>query len=172
MESTARDRTGIRSEINITPLVDVCLVLLIIFMVVTPMLNEQIALDLPRVANPDRMPRPASQITISIPFSATGTIFVEKRPLSSLEFRSRLATLRELSPPPEIVVRADRRVAYGRARAVLATLDAFGFREVGLAAEKAGPVTARASFAKGPGSTAPGAAASTRRRSGGASPDP
>jgi biopolymer transport protein ExbD len=139
MESTARDRSRIRSEINVTPLVDVCLVLLIIFMVVTPMLNDQIALELPRVSNPDRMPRRGSQISISIPFGATGTIFFEKTPLSPLEFRSRLARLRQLSPPPEIVVRADRRVEYRRVRAVLATLNAFGFRNVGLVAEKTNP---------------------------------
>ena len=139
MESTARDRNRIRSEINVTPLVDVCLVLLIIFMVVTPMLNEQVALELPRVSNPNRMPRRASQIGISIPFSATGTIYVERTPLSPLEFRTRLASLRESSPPPEIVVRADRRVAYGMVRAVLSTLNSFGFREVGLVAQKTMP---------------------------------
>lgn len=56
MKSTARDRSRIRSEINVTPLVDVCLVLLIIFMVVTPMLNEAVSVQLPKGSNLE--PRP------------------------------------------------------------------------------------------------------------------
>ena len=136
MYSTARGHTGIRSEINVTPLVDVCLVLLIIFMVVTPMLNDQIFLELPRVSNPARMPRQASEISISISLGATDTIFIEKTALSPLDFQARIAKLRKLSPPPEIVVRADRRADYGRVRKVLAMLRAEGFRDVGLVAEK------------------------------------
>jgi biopolymer transport protein TolR len=138
MHSTGHERSGIRSEINVTPLVDVCLVLLIIFMVVTPMLTDQIAIQLPKVSNPDKKPRRPAQVTISIPFKADGLFFLDnqRRALSSLDLRVRLTELRKLSLPPDLVVRADRRVDYGRVRTVLATINAAGFRDAALIAEK------------------------------------
>ena len=56
----------VRSDINVTPLVDVCLVLLIIFMVVTPMLQKGVDVSLPETGNPEKMPEGQKQLTVSI----------------------------------------------------------------------------------------------------------
>jgi biopolymer transport protein TolR len=138
MESTARDRTRIRSEINVTPLVDVCLVLLIIFMVVTPMLNEAVSVQLPYGSNLEPRPQNAQQLRVSIAYGVGSAVFLgaDRTPVLLSDLRGRLEKLRRQAPWSDVVVRADRRLTYGEVRAVLRSLNEAGIRQLSLAAER------------------------------------
>lgn len=138
MKSTARDRSRIRSEINVTPLVDVCLVLLIIFMVVTPMLNEAVSVQLPKGSNLEPRPQNAQQLRVSIAYGGGSGVFfgADRAPVLLSDLRGRLERLRQQAPWSDVVVRADRRLTYGEVRAVLGSLNEAGIRQVSLAAER------------------------------------
>lgn len=126
-------RTGRRlgataPEINVTPLVDVVLVLLIIFMVVAPQLEHGEHVDLPVVRRPDETPK-AKLDPIAVTVTAAGKLFLEREPIASTdELRSRLAAVRERHPERRVLVKGDAAAPYGRVR------DAFAAcREAGVA---------------------------------------
>ena len=125
-----------QAEINVTPLVDVCLVLLIIFMVVTPLMNQPV--DLPKAESP--LPFPAepalSKVTIAYGPPAAISVDDDPGPLSASAFQELIRALHEQNPRREIVVRADRRLAYGEVKRVLHTVQEAGFATVGLVAER------------------------------------
>jgi biopolymer transport protein ExbD len=129
---------GLRSEINVTPLVDVCLVLLIIFMVITPMLTEWVSIALPFGSNPDPRPQHAGQLRLSIAYGLPEVVFFgsETVPVSLTNLSERLDDLRQRKPWSEVVVRADRRLTYGEVRRILLRLRALGIREVSLAVDR------------------------------------
>ena len=123
----ATPATTLQSEINITPLVDVCLVLLIIFMVVTPLLSG-VPVHLPQAATAGELARRPLQITIN----ADRTIYVGDVAIRSEQLPSELARhAREASRP--VVVRGDKTLAYGEIVRVLDACRAAGFENVGLA---------------------------------------
>jgi biopolymer transport protein ExbD len=124
----------IRSEINVTPLVDVCLVLLIIFMVVTPMLIAEVKVDLPRTVKAPGMPAEPTQLAISI--REDGSVYVRGTQVTEAKLRETLAAIREAEPDREVIVRGDRRLGYERVCKVLAILSEVGFKRVGLVKEK------------------------------------
>jgi len=126
-------QSTIRSEITVTPLVDVCLVLLIIFMVVAPILNAGVKVDLPRTAAPP-LPGDQSQITVSI--AADGSVYVRSRRVADSDLSGLFSALRVAELDPEVVVRADRSLGYERVSEVLALLSEAGFKRVGLVTEK------------------------------------
>src|SRR5512147_2656560 len=106
--STGSEPNAVKSDINVTPLVDVCLVLLIIFMVVTPMLQKGVDVQLPETAKPEKMPEGAKQITVAI--KADGTVYLEKNPLKTKA--EKVQAFKELfanSPQKDIVIKADKR---------------------------------------------------------------
>jgi biopolymer transport protein ExbD len=131
-------RHGLRSEINVTPLVDVCLVLLIIFMVVTPMLTEGVSIALPFGSNPDPRPQHAAQLRLSVAYGLPEVVFFgsETDPVSLTNLSERLDYFRRRKPWSEVVLRADRRLTYGEVRKVLRRLRALGIREVSLAVDR------------------------------------
>ncbi len=119
----------LKSEINVTPLVDVMLVLLIIFMVAAPMLTTGVEVDLPNAQAP-AMESDDEKMILSI--DAAGKIYIgeDEVPLQSLEARLRSnAQLREDS---EIYVQADSAVPYGQVVAVLAIVRKVGVEKMGL----------------------------------------
>ena len=85
--------TEVKSQINVTPLVDVCLVLLIIFMVVTPLLQKGVAVTLPETANPSKMPENAKQLTMAI--NADGAVFVNQNWVPKESLKATLAQVHE-----------------------------------------------------------------------------
>jgi biopolymer transport protein ExbD len=134
-------RREIKAEINMTPLVDVCLVLLIIFMVVTPLIERDVRLpqaesSLPWPAEPAR-----SKVTIAYGTPPALSLDNDPGPLSETAFRELIRALHDQNPRREIVVRADRRLAYGEVKRVLAELQGAGFGSVGLVAERPEPKT-------------------------------
>src|SRR4029450_13333579 len=89
----------VKSDINVTPLVDVCLVLLIIFMVVTPMLQKGVPVVLPVTNNPDKKPDSDNQVFVSI--KSDNTIYVEQNWVPKNEFVAQLKEMHDRSPGKE-----------------------------------------------------------------------
>ncbi len=120
------------AEINVTPFVDVMLVLLIIFMVTAPMLASGVPVDLPD-SRANALEQEPDQITIAI--DETGTIFLDDRPIAAGEFAIALeevAARRSTQEMPLVTLRADRTLDYGRVMAVMGELNRAGFNAVSL----------------------------------------
>jgi biopolymer transport protein TolR len=120
------------SEINVTPLVDVMLVLLIIFMVTAPLLVAGVPVDLPesRAGALDQQAKP-----VQIALDKDGGIFIDDVPVSNAELARRLASLAAEPAPPEgrrIYLRADRSLDYGRVMRVMGELNRAGLNRVAL----------------------------------------
>lgn len=125
---------GVRSDINVTPLVDVCLVLLIIFMVVTPMLQKGVDVSLAATVNPTKMPENAKQLTMAI--KQDGAVFVSQNWVPKENLEATLAQIHESTPDKEVMIKADRRLKYKDVRAVMQLINEAGFSRVGLVTEK------------------------------------
>jgi len=128
-----RGRGGAMSEINVTPLVDVMLVLLIIFMVTAPMLTAGVPIDLPD-SKAEALKEEARQITVSM--DGEGRIFLDDQELAPGELGDRLASVdkggQAGDKPPLVTLRADRTLDYGRVMAVMGELNAAGFKSISL----------------------------------------
>jgi biopolymer transport protein TolR len=123
------------SEINVTPLVDVMLVLLIIFMVVTPMMTVSVNVALPKTSAAPA-PQPKEPLVISI--DAEGALYIKDEKLSDArEFGRRLADVHRDTPERIVLVRGDRSLTYGRIMEVMGQVSRAGFTKVSLIAEEA-----------------------------------
>jgi biopolymer transport protein TolR len=124
-----RSRRAAMSEINVTPLVDVMLVLLIIFMVTVTLPAVGVPVELPesRAAPVEEKP---DQITISI--DAAGTIYIEEDVVSPGGFPAALEAVRREGEQPLIVLRGDRSLDYGRVMQVMGELGRAGFTSISL----------------------------------------
>ncbi len=118
------------SEINVTPLVDVCLVLLIIFMVVTPMLQKGVPINLPTTESPEKTPDTDKQLQISV--KADNTVYVGPLVIRKEEVKAALEDIQSRTPDREIAVKGDRLVKYGEVMDVLKACRDVGFNDVGL----------------------------------------
>lgn len=127
-----RSRLKPNSDINITPMVDVMLVLLIIFMVTAPLLTAGVAVDLPKtrakLLSQDKEP-----LTISI--EKNGKIFLQETEIAATELVPRLTAIAENGYDQRIFVRGDKAVDYGTVMQVMGELNAAGFRRIGLVTE-------------------------------------
>ena len=121
------------SEINVTPLVDVCLVLLIIFMVVTPMLQKGVPVNLPVTEDPERTPDSEKQLLISV--KADGSVYLGSTVVRKEQVQSELETIHQRTPDREIAVKGDKLVKYGAVLDVLKACREVGFNNVGLIAQ-------------------------------------
>jgi biopolymer transport protein TolR len=128
-------RRAAMAEINVTPLVDVMLVLLIIFMVTAPLLTSGVPIQLPDSrANPlDQEP---DQVTISI--DRQGEIFINDDRVPNGGLADRLAALHHGGKPPLVTLRADRGIDYGRVMAVMGELNHAGFNSISLVTNGSG----------------------------------
>lgn len=133
MSMNPERNASVRSEINVTPLVDVCLVLLIIFMVVTPILQAGVPVDLPKTATAPVMPRDQGQLEISI---REDGVYLKDALLPEAQMRELLTGLHAAQPDREVVVRGDRSLSYEEICEVLTTLSDVGFTRVGLVTER------------------------------------
>ena len=120
------------AEINVTPLVDVMLVLLIIFMVTAPLMTSGVSVDLPKTSaqplNSDSEP-----LTVSI--KADGTIFLQDQSIDLGDLVGKLQAIAQNNPDRRIFVRGDKDLAYGRIMEVMGTITQGGFTKVALLAE-------------------------------------
>jgi biopolymer transport protein TolR len=124
---------ALTSDINVTPLVDVCLVLLIIFMVVTPLLQKGVPVNLPVTDTPEKTPETDRQLIISVKSDAT--VYVGANILRKDQVEGQLKSIHASTPDREIAVKGDRAVKYGDVLLVLRACREVGFENVGLIAQ-------------------------------------
>lgn len=125
-------KKAISPNINVTPLVDVCLVLLIIFMVVIPRMLEQVPMDLPAVFNPD--PKVKFQHEpMKISINKAGEYYAEDEYYGSVEALGNVLTLlHNETPDRRLLIRADAALEFGKIRPVLEKAQDLGFSGTGL----------------------------------------
>ncbi|MGY4803310.1 protein TolR [Teichococcus aerofrigidensis] len=132
-----RGRYRAMAEINVTPLVDVMLVLLIIFMVAAPLMTVGVPIDLPKTSA-SALNQETEPLTISV--NAEGRIFVQESevPLENLvpQLRAIMESQPAGAPERRIFVRGDRGINYGRVMEVMGTVSSAGFTKVALLAEQ------------------------------------
>ena len=124
---------ALNANINVTPLVDVCLVLLIIFMVVTPMLQKGVPVNLPVTENPDKTPDTEKQLQISV--KADGSVYLGPNVVRKDQVETALNEIHERTPDREVAVKGDKLVKYGDVLDVLRACREVGFNDVGLIAQ-------------------------------------
>jgi biopolymer transport protein TolR len=120
------------ADINVTPLVDVMLVLLIIFMVTAPMITSSVNVNLPQ-ANAKPAPNPAKPITITV--NKDGQVFIGNSQIELPNLVSTLQAASQSNPDTSIFVRGDKDVPYGDIIQVMATITQGGFSKVALLAQ-------------------------------------
>ena len=123
-------------EINVAPLVDVCLVLLIIFMALMPLIEHPV--DLPKAESPLPWPAEPARSKVTLAYGPPVAIALDNDPgpLSETAFQELIRALHAQNPRREILLRADRRLRYGDVKRVLGYVQAAGFPNVGLVAER------------------------------------
>ncbi len=122
------------SDINVTPLVDVMLVLVVIFIVTAPLLAGSIRLDLPRAAG---IRPPAAAVSISVALDAQGGLFVDRQPVTPGQLAERLSQAARVNPATEVQLQADQSVPYGRVVEVMGAAQQAGLSRVGFVAAAA-----------------------------------
>jgi biopolymer transport protein TolR len=125
----------VNSAINVTPLVDVMLVLLIIFMVVTPMLQKGPPVIMPKASDPPKKPEEKTQLLVTI--AQNKDLYIEKDKLpGDAEFAARLAEEYLRNKSATIVLKGDARLTYGDVKKALLKVKEAGFEQVGLITQK------------------------------------
>jgi len=119
-------------EINVTPLVDVMLVLLIIFMVTAPLLTQGVNVDLPDADSPP-MQQNIEPLVISI--RANGKIYLQKHAIKLNQLAPRITAMRKQKPNLPVFIRGDARTPYEYVARVMSLLESSGIRKVGLVTE-------------------------------------
>jgi len=120
------------AEINVTPFVDVMLVLLIIFMVTAPLLTVGVPVDLPKT-NAAAMAKPDEPLIVTV--TAQGKVYLQETELTDAQLVEKLKTLTAEKQEQRIYVRGDKTVPYGRVMEVMGQLASAGFNKVALIAE-------------------------------------
>lgn len=124
-----RQRYELSSEINVTPLVDVMLVLLVIFMVTSPMLVAGVHVDLPQTS---AAPISSQEEPLSITVTSDGTVMLQETEVTLEELIAKLHAITEEKENTRILLRGDRNVDYGSVMHVLGTINSAGFQKVAL----------------------------------------
>lgn len=129
--------SGVNAEINVTPMADIMLVLLIIFMITTPLLQTGITVNLPKAKNPLDAPEADSKDAVIVALNREGRIYMSKTPVSESELLDALAKRfsgGEINKT--IFLKADSAVAYGRVVQIVDGCRKAGVERIGLMAEK------------------------------------
>jgi biopolymer transport protein ExbD len=116
--------------INVTPLVDVVLVLLIIFMVVTPALAQGEHIELPAILNPDRKPKDLEPIDVTL--AVHGRVLLDKKPIDPQALRGELERMHREQPERKLLLKADSTLPYQQVRELFASIQDIGFPGVSL----------------------------------------
>jgi biopolymer transport protein ExbD len=126
------DDDDFNPEINTTPLVDVMLVLLIIFIMTIPVMNDSVKIDLPRAAN---QPNEVKPQTINLAIDAQGKVFWNSELISEPQMLTRINQASKVTPQPELHLRADRQTPYEKVAQVMAAAQSGGLTKMGFVTE-------------------------------------
>lgn len=130
MAFDAGDRSaGSMSQINVTPLVDVMLVLLVIFMVTAPIIQQGVSVDLPD-ARAGALNGKDEQLVVSV--TKKGSLYLNDTAMSAADLETKLRAIAAQRPDGQVFVRADKSVPYGEVVAVMAAIKQSGIRRVGM----------------------------------------
>ena len=121
---------GVKSDINVTPLVDVMLVLLIIMMLVAPMLQQGVTVVLPKATNTTDKPEQSGQTVLAI--SKNKDFYLNAKPVPEQDLARRVTELLENKTEKVVVVKADQEVEYGAVMAAMDQLRQAGVEDIGL----------------------------------------
>ena len=123
------------SEINMIPLIDVMLVLLIVFIITVPVMKHAVNIDLPRASNDKELVKPE---TVRLSVDADGSYFWNEQKLADdNELQGRLAAAAAQNPPPDLHIRGDRNVRYERVAQAMAAAQQAGVKKIGFITEPA-----------------------------------
>ena len=126
------DRRNLVSEINVTPFVDVMLVLLIIFMVTAPMMTQGVDVDLPETESVESLPTDNENMILSL--QADGTIYLDEYKVPIEELETKVAVLVK-EQKRQLFLKADKNVPYGTVMAIMGRIKAAGIERLGMVAE-------------------------------------
>jgi biopolymer transport protein TolR len=127
--SRRRSNHGTMSDINVTPLVDVMLVLLIVFMVAAPLMTTGVPIQLPKTVASE-LPMPTEPITISV--QADRKVFLDKTEIPLVDLTAKLQALGKNGNQEQLMVRGDTNVPYGAIMEVMGILNQAGYSKIGL----------------------------------------
>jgi len=125
---------GIKSDINVTPLVDVMLVLLIIMMIVAPLLQKGAPVRLPTATNSADKPETQNQTVVAV--AANGDYYVNGVPIPNTDLRRRVEEIIEDKTEKIVLIKADEDAAYGAVMEAMDELRAIGIEDMGLITER------------------------------------
>jgi biopolymer transport protein ExbD len=124
------------ADINVTPMVDVMLVLLVIFIITAPLFTHAIKLDLPNAQSASAPEKPE---TISLSVNAEGTIFWNNDPIGQTDLDARLAAASQQKPQPELQLRADKSTRYEVIAQVMSAAQSNGLTKMGFVTDSKEP---------------------------------
>jgi biopolymer transport protein TolR len=125
---------GVKADINVTPLVDVMLVLLIIMMLVAPMLQQGVSVRLPTAENTVDKPETQEQTVLAI--AANGSLYLNARPLQEQELTTRINEILETRKEKIVLIKADEDAQYGAVMSAMDQLRQAGIEDIGLITER------------------------------------
>ena len=129
---TQDDTDDVMNEINMTPLVDVMLVLLIIFIITVPVMKHAVNIDLPRATN---QPQDAKPETIRLSVDAQGSYYWNEAKIDDKDLAPQLKAAAAKTPQPELHIRGDKDVRYERVAQAMAAAQQAGLRKIGFITE-------------------------------------
>jgi biopolymer transport protein ExbD len=132
MGSLSENDDDFNPEINTTPLVDVMLVLLIIFIITIPVINHSVKIELPRATNQPNQTKPEN---INLSIDAAGQVFWNNQQIDNDQLKSRIATAAMNNPQPELHLRAERTTQYEKVAQVMAAAQSGGLTKIGFITE-------------------------------------
>ena len=127
-------RGGVKADINVTPLVDVMLVLLIIMMLIAPMLQQGVSVRLPKAENTVDKPESQGQTVVAI--AANKGLFLNARPVQENELTKKITEILEAKTEKIVLIKADEEVEYGTVMATMDQLRQAGIEDIGLITER------------------------------------
>ena len=129
---TQDDTDEVMNEINMTPMVDIMLVLLIIFIITVPVMKHSVNVDLPRATNEPQNVKPE---TVRLTVDAQGTYFLNEAQITDEELTPRLKAAAAQNPQPDLHIRGDKAVRYERVAQAMAAAQQAGLRKIGFITE-------------------------------------
>ena len=125
---------GVKADINVTPLVDVVLVLLIIFMVITPMIARGVSVDLPITTHHDKKNDDNRDIVVSI--NQQGMVYLNADPVPLDKLTDAVTAERRRAGDKGVFLKADHRIGYGKARATMEAINQAGVEDIQLGTDE------------------------------------